>query len=332
MRDTDDQIRSGLERLVDPGPTDHARVWDDLVGRRRRRQRRRVAAATFPVVLLVGIIAAAFSTFDRGDERSDVAAGDGHESRDDDDAVFELSDRMFNGDLVEIGGEPRPLAPETTISLSFPVDQASGTQRISWNAGCNNWGATLLETEPALQLGKVGSTYALCTQEGVAEQEHWLRDFFVGGPTWTLNGDTLTLTNGETVIELTAQAEHAGDESDAALSGRTFAGTTVEEGGESRPLAPDTTITVSFPVDPVSGDQHISWMAGCNRGGGPLVETEPALRLEDFRSTLIGCPDQLAAQDRWLGDFFGSEPTWSLADDVLTLTSGETVMILTAQD
>ncbi len=123
------------------------------------------------------------------------------------------------------------------------------------------------------------------------------------------------------------------DERGAALAGRTFTGSAVEEGGKPRPLAPNTTITVSFPTDPASGAPRITWSAGCNSAGAQLTNTEPTLQLDGpIGSTLIRCPDELAEQDRWLARFFSSGPSWTLDGRTLTLTSGGTVVSLAQVD
>ncbi len=106
------------------------------------------------------------------------------------------------------------------------------------------------------------------------------------------------------------------------LWGHEFKSTAITEGGEPRPLVPDTRVTVTF--DKSDSRQDIGFSAGCNSAGGPVEVEDQTLRVGRIASTLIGCEPDLARQDEWLFTFFESDPQWELAGDSLTLTSGDT--------
>jgi heat shock protein HslJ len=117
-------------------------------------------------------------------------------------------------------------------------------------------------------------------------------------------------------------------QSPAGLWGRGFVSTAVTEGGEPRPLVPDTRITMEFAGRQDHG--RLSWRAGCNLFGGELEATPDTLRIEVGPSTMMGCPPRLQEQDEWLARFLESAPGWRLRDDALTLTSGEAAIELEA--
>ena len=114
------------------------------------------------------------------------------------------------------------------------------------------------------------------------------------------------------------------DPSAAQLEGRSFSGDDVA----GHELVDGTAITMSFEGD------RLSTNAGCNT-------TSSAFRIESGRlvvegagmSTLIGCPPELEAQDRWLGGFLADGPELTLTGDTLTLTStdGTTSVSLSEQ-
>jgi heat shock protein HslJ len=125
------------------------------------------------------------------------------ESSDDqaEEASADLSGRYFTSTAVTEDGEPRPLAAGTRIEVSFGQGE---DWPIGWMAGCNSLFATDAEiTADMLVVREIGGTLIGCRHD-LAEQEEWLHAFFESDPEWRLSGDHLTLTSGETVIELEA--------------------------------------------------------------------------------------------------------------------------------
>jgi heat shock protein HslJ len=61
-------------------------------------------------------------------------------------------------------------------------------------------------TAEELQIGQIASTLIGCPA-GREEQDEWLGEFFGSNPHWRLSDSQLTLSSGETVIELKA-ADH----------------------------------------------------------------------------------------------------------------------------
>ena len=106
------------------------------------------------------------------------------------------------------------------------------------------------------------------------------------------------------------------------LNGQTYASTEVS----GHDLVAGSTVTLALE------DGRISANAGCNTmngsatwDGGTLVVAEP------LASTMMGCPDDLAAQDQWLSSFLTSSPALKVEGDTLTLGNASSGMTLTAQ-
>jgi heat shock protein HslJ len=105
--------------------------------------------------------------------------------------------------------------------------------------------------------------------------------------------------------------------------GRSFVSTGVTEDGAPFALVPGTRITLR-----VDG-RTLGANAGCNHISGAATIDDGRLLLGDeLTMTAIGCEPRAQAQDEWLVSVLGSEPTWQLDGDVLTITSGPTTIEL----
>lgn len=101
----------------------------------------------------------------------------------------------------------------------------------------------------------------------------------------------------------------------------------IRDGEPNRRLFQATRIDVSL----AAGENHdfIRIDAECNVLGARMRGTGRHLVTWRFVTTLEFCGGRPAAQDRWLYQFFASEPAWRSHDGgVLTLTAGERVLTL----
>jgi heat shock protein HslJ len=106
------------------------------------------------------------------------------------------------------------------------------------------------------------------------------------------------------------------------LDGRTFLSVSITDGGEDRPLAPNTRISLSF--DGANLGAH----AGCNQMSSPYSLDGDVLVVGQMMTTEMACDPALMDQDQSLADFLTSRPTFTLSGNDLVLTSGETVMTM----
>lgn len=107
------------------------------------------------------------------------------------------------------------------------------------------------------------------------------------------------------------------------LSGRTFLSTGVTVGGADQPLFGDSRVRLVF-----GADGQLGASAGCNSIGGTWATDGTRLSMQAGAMTEMGCDQQLHAQDDWLVEFLAAGPTIALAGSDLTLTVGDTVMVL----
>lgn len=135
-------------------------------------------------------------------------------------------------------------------------------------------------------------------------------------------------TSPPSTTTTTAGTQQPPEDPGARLRNKTFAGTTVTEAGEPRPLVEGTEITVSFRDDGADGD-GIGWSGGCNGWGSTVVITRDRLDVGDeIGGTAMGCEQERHDQDDWLAKFFAADPFWTIDDGTLTLTVDDTVITL----
>ena len=98
-------------------------------------------------------------------------------------------------------------------------------------------------------------------------------------------------------------------------AGRTFVGTSVFEYDAPKALVPDTAVYLDIPRE----GWHLLARAGCNTFSFHFHFVDDRLYVGEVASTLVGCPDDRAAQDAWLSDFFRDSPRWTFEGHELTL-------------
>jgi heat shock protein HslJ len=105
------------------------------------------------------------------------------------------------------------------------------------------------------------------------------------------------------------------------LVGKAFASTNVT----GHELVEGTTLDLTFI------DGRVSAIAGCNTQNGDADVVDGTLEVSALASTMMGCEEALMDQDVWVAGFLESGPEITLDGDVLTLTSGDESVELTAQ-
>lgn len=103
-----------------------------------------------------------------------------------------------------------------------------------------------------------------------------------------------------------------------------FTTTSVVVDGAQRPLVADSTLTLTFTSDSVLAK------AGCNTMFGTVtLDDATVTTTSPLGMTMMACEPTLMDQDRWISEFLSSRPTWQRDGVHLTLTSANTVIVLT---
>ncbi len=106
------------------------------------------------------------------------------------------------------------------------------------------------------------------------------------------------------------------------VEGHEYLSTSVRQAGADRPLVVGTRIRLSFR----DGDMGAS--VGCNSMGGAYRIEDGRLVFSGGSMTEMGCDPDRHAQDDWLIGLLGSRPSIAQDGSELTLTAGETVIVL----
>jgi len=118
-------------------------------------------------------------------------------------------------------------------------------------------------------------------------------------------------------------SETASESASPSISPAVLANTYVSTEVTGYDLVADTTIRLTFE------DGNLSVNAGCNTMFAPYELTDDSLAwTEEPAATMMGCPDDLAAQDQWLADLFTTGVGAAVDGGSLTLTSDDVTMVL----
>ncbi|WP_183097724.1 META domain-containing protein [Nocardioides pelophilus] len=109
-------------------------------------------------------------------------------------SLADLDGRVFAS--VRVDGHE--LVDDTRIRLGFKGEE------LSADAGCNHLFGTVAVDDDTLIASDMGGTEMGCP-DGRNEQDAWVTEFLGSGPAAVLDGDTLTLTQGDVVIEMVEQ-------------------------------------------------------------------------------------------------------------------------------
>jgi heat shock protein HslJ len=134
------------------------------------------------------------------------------------------------------------------------------------------------------------------------------------------------------LLVLTACGQRAADNAGGAagpapdpLRGRTFLATAVSEDGRPR----DLPLSLQF-----TDDGRLVARAACNTMQGEVDTSDGKLVIqgEGLSTTDMGCDEARHADDTFVAEVLGASPSWRLAGDELTITSGTTTFELAPRE
>ena len=195
-----------------------------------------------------------------------------------------LEGRTFLSEAVTESGEARPLVEGTRIVLEFGDDG-----RLSANAGCNHLFTDVSIGADVLETGMVGGTEMGCDQVR-HEQDSWLSAFLESSPAWTLDGDRLTLTSGDTEIAL---LDRRVDDHDRPLEGTRLVVDTIITGDAASSMWAGTEGSAFLVID----GGRFTASSGCRDIDGAVEVSGDRLRFSDAVQTDPACPPELVDVD-----------------------------------
>ncbi len=216
------------------------------------------------------------------------------------------------------------IAPNSTITLTF--DGGS----LSANAGCNTMAGRYTATGGTLTAPQLASTMMAC-DEALMTQDAWLAEFLASGPTYTLEDDTLTLTNGTDTIVL-GPAPSGAQALESTGWKVTDVVTITDQANTTSAVDPSLTAWMRFE------DGEVAFNNSCNMGGGSVEIGDDTLTFGELRSTLIFCDGPSGELEQTMSAVLQGETTYSITSgggtQFLRIMSadGTTGLGLTADD
>jgi heat shock protein HslJ len=211
------------------------------------------------------------------------------------------------------------LVAGSQIRLTFDGD------RLGASAGCNQLGGTWsLDGDVLVVPDEVVMTEMACDPPALMDQDTWLASFLTSRPTVALDGDTLTLTSGDVTITL---LDREVADPDRPLEGTKWA----VDGLVSADAVSSVPSDVRTPTLQFDGGQVLV-DAGCNTGSGSYEATAPDITFGPIATTRMACDDvSMDVETHVLGALHGAV-TYGIEADVLTLTNGDTGLVLRATE
>ena len=205
------------------------------------------------------------------------------------------------------------LAPDTRVTLTFDGGslQASG--------GCNSMGGTYTIDGDRLTTSQMFMTEMACPEPRM-QQDTWLAGFLTD-VSFSLDGDTLTLTDGTVTLTLLDQEVATPDQP---IEGTLW----VVDGivtGDAVSSVPQG-VVASLRIADGQAEVHF----GCNTGGGPVAVTADTLTFGPMISTKMACEAGAMATETAVSSILTGEVAYSIDADALTLDAGANGLILRA--
>lgn len=217
-----------------------------------------------------------------------------------------LDGRVFLSTTVTDGGADRPLVDDTQIRLTFD----DGT--VGASAGCNTFGGDYTLDGGVLVVTGGAMTEMGCDEPRMAQDE-WLFALLGDRPAVALDGDRLTLTAGDVVIELVDEETASPDRP---LVGTRWTLESILEGS-----GPDGSVSnVPEGIEAwivFADDGTLSVELGCNGGSGSYEVEGDRILVADLASTDIGC-DAMSVETAFTA-VLQADPTYAVDADRLTL-------------
>ncbi len=224
----------------------------------------------------------------------------------------DLTGRTFLSESVAEDGQARALVDGTRISLDFTTDG-----QVSAYAGCNHLFGDVTIHQDRLDVGPMGGTEMGCGPE-LHGQDEWLMEFLQSSPSWTLDGDRLTLTAAGTEIVL---LDREVADPDRPLEGTGWLVDTIISGEAASSMWAGTEGSAWLVIE----GERFTASSGCRDFDGGVEIGEGSLRFTDTVQTDPACPEELREVDDAMQAIFNDEAEYFIEADRLTLTGPDDV-------
>jgi len=210
--------------------------------------------------------------------------------------------------LTEMAGPDGTMVTPITIpTLLFEDDAVAG------NASCNQYFGAYEIDGSSISFGQLASTEMFCGDPGVMDQEMTYLAALAAVDTWSMDGETLTLSSGDTPL-----LEFAAISQDLAGSSWDLLAYNNGTGGFQSTII-DVPVTALF-----AEDGALSGSAGCNTYNATWEADDNKLEIGPIASTAMACADEAVNQQesRYL-ELLGLADTYRIDAGALEIFDAE---------
>jgi heat shock protein HslJ len=215
--------------------------------------------------------------------------------------------RTFVSTSIKANGQAVPWAAGTGVTLSFTDTEVGGT------GGCNHLGGRARLSAGRLIVADLGSTEMACPEPRMS-QDQWVVDLLTGSPTFTIDGDTLTLkgADGKELVMLDRKVA----DPDRPLTGVRWDIDTLIDGQTAASMPAGVTAFLQFGTD-----GKFNGNDGCNTILGSFTVAGNRLTFGDISGTKMACLDARGATATTIRAVLTAPLTYQIDARRLTLTS-----------
>jgi heat shock protein HslJ len=213
---------------------------------------------------------------------------------------------------------PTPAVEGVEAGLTFSED---GT--VSGSSGCNGLGGDYSVEGDKITFGEFVSTLMAC-EDPIMKQEESTHKVMTDTATYKIEGDTLTITNNDTVLIFTRGAFTSDEPSEPASLTGTWTLTAYGTTDTVSSALADVEANLSF-----NEDGTVTGTSGCNEFGGNYTVESNQITFEEIVSTLMLCDSALMGQEEAMQQVLTEAATYQIEGNTLTITNNDRVLVLT---
>ena len=227
-----------------------------------------------------------------------------------DPGVQDLPGFLNGKQFISVDVDGATLVPGTTIRISFADGQ------LTAQAGCNTLGGSYTIVDGKLVGGDEWSMTEMGCDPARHAQDQWLANLLSSSPTVGVDGDKITLTAGDVVVQM---LDREVAEPDMQLTGQTWTLSSLISGDAVSSMPAGVTATLEF-----NDDGTVSFNSGCNSGGGSYTVDGQTVTFSNLLTTEMACAGPQSDVEAAFLAVLGAGPNDFVIDaDQLTLLAGE---------
>jgi heat shock protein HslJ len=205
--------------------------------------------------------------------------------------------------------EGQELVPDTEFTLTFEDG------RLAALAGCNTMMGGYIIPDDILIVDRLAQTQMACEPERMAQDE-WVMLLLRNGPTLTRAVGTLTLASEDVTVTFDERSDPPADP----LDGSAWGVVSLDGPGGSFDAPEGAYLAYA--------EGRVAVSTGCNNGSAEVEITDDTVTFGPMALTRMACDGEVAEFETALVQMLDGPLDYTLESDVLTLSNGESTLVL----